>query len=194
MEGKMPSAPSRTLDEQLTEFAQSPGIAMPIAGAIAWTIIGVAGAFLPLFWNVWVLFICTGMTFPLGLLVARFTGEDLLGKTRKNNAFDRLFMLNVLMAWLVFAIAIPFFMIEPTSLPLTVGILAGLMWVPFSWMIGHWVGLFHGITRTIFVVAAWYLFPRHRFMAIPAVIVVIYLVSIYVLATRSRPVLEKQRA
>jgi hypothetical protein len=31
------------------------------------------------------------------------------------------------MAWLVFAIAIPFFMIEPTSLPQTVGILAGLM-------------------------------------------------------------------
>ncbi len=160
---------------------------MPIAGAIAWTIIGVAGAFLPVSWAVWVLFFGTGMTFPLGLLIARFLGEDLLGKTRKNNAFDRLFMLILLMAWLVFAIAIPFFMIEPTSLPLTVGILAGLMWVPFSWMIKHWVGLFHGITRTILVVAAWYLFPEHRFVAIPAVIVAIYLVSIYALATRPRP-------
>jgi hypothetical protein len=180
------TASSRTLDEQLAEFARSSGLAMPIAGAIAWTIIGVAGAFLPLGRNVWILFLCTGMTFPLGLVVARFTGEDLLGKTRKNNAFDRLFMLILLMAWLVFAIAIPFFMIEPTSLPLTVGILAGLMWVPFPWMLHHWVGIFHGITRTVLVVAAWYLFPTHRFVAIPAVIVAVYLVSIYALATRRR--------
>ena len=34
--------------------------------------------------------------------------------------------------------------------------------------------------------AAWYLFPGHRFVVIPAVIVVIYLVTIYVLLTRPR--------
>jgi len=33
---------------------------------------------------------------------------------------------------------------------------------------------------------AWYLFPDHRFVVIPAVIVVIYLVTIYVLAKRPR--------
>jgi hypothetical protein len=77
-------------------------------------------------------------------------------------------------------------MIEPTSLPLTVGILAGLMWVPFSWMIQHWIGLFHGVARTVFVVAAWYLFPSHRFVVIPAVIVIIYIVTIYVLWSRKR--------
>ncbi|MFZ0820229.1 MAG: hypothetical protein WAM91_09175 [Candidatus Acidiferrales bacterium] len=182
----MTNASSRTLEEQRAEFARGRGLAMPIAGAIAWTIIGVAGAFLPIILKAWVLFICTGMTFPLGLLVARFTGEDLLGKTRKNNAFDRLFMLNLLMAWLVFAIAIPFFLIDPTSLPLTVGILAGLMWIPYSWSIQHWVGIFHGVTRTILVLAAWYLFPHQRFVAIPVVIVAVYLVSIYALATRPR--------
>jgi hypothetical protein len=182
----MTSVPSRTLDEQRAEFERNRFLAMPIAGAIAWSVIGVAGAFLPLFWAVWTLFIGTGMIFYLGLLVARFLGEDLLGRGRPSNAFDRLFMLTVLMAWLVFAIAIPFFMIETTSLPLTVGILSGLMWIPFSWMIQHWVGLFHGITRTILVVAAWYLFPEYRFVVIPMVIVAIYLVTIYVLATRPR--------
>jgi ethanolamine transporter EutH len=109
-----------------------------------------------------------------------------LGKTRPANAFDSLFLHTIVMAWLVFAIAIPFFMIEPTSLPLTVGILAGLMWVPFSWMIQHWIGLFHGVARTVFVVAAWYLFPSHRFVVIPAVIVIIYIVTIYVLWSRKR--------
>ena len=182
----MPSTLPRTLDEQRVEFARNRFLAMPIAGTIAWAIIGVAGAFLPVGLAAWTLFICTGMIFGLGLLVARFLGEDLLGKTRMDNEFDRLFMLTLVMAWLVFAIAIPFFMIETTSLPLSVGILAGLMWVPFSWMIQHWVGLFHGVARTVLVTAAWYVFPQRRFVAIPVVIVVIYLITIYVLARRPR--------
>ena len=139
-----------TLSELRAEFAGRRFLAMPIAGAISWTVAGVAGAFLPaLAWLA--LFICTGMIFPLGLLVARFLGEDLLGKTRKNNEFDRLFLLTVLMSSLVWAIAIPFFMVYPTSLPLSVGILAGLMWVPYSWMIQHWIGLFHGIASSSFL-------------------------------------------
>ena len=76
--------------------------------------------------------------------------------------------------------------LEPTSLPLTVGILSGLMWIPFSWMVQHWIGLFHGIARTVLVVAAWYLFPEHRFVVIPAVIVCIYIVTIHVLWKRPR--------
>lgn len=178
---------SRTLDEQRLEFASGRFLSMPIAGAIAWFAIGVAGAFLPVAMAAWALFIGTGTIFCLGLLVARVLGEDLLGKKRPDNAFDQLFLLNVLMAWLVFAIAIPFFMIVPTSLPLTVGILAGLMWIPFSWMIQHWVGLFHGIARTILVLVTWILFPGHRFVVVPMVIVAVYVITICVLARRPRP-------
>jgi hypothetical protein len=58
------------------------------------------------------------------------------------------------------------------------------MWVPFSWRIRHWVGLFHGIARTLLVVAAWFAFPAQRFVAIPAVIVAVYLVSILALVRR----------
>src|ERR1700730_10084271 len=178
------SQSTATLDEQRAEFSRNRFLAMPIAGAIAWTFIGIAGAFLPVPQAALALFIGTGMGFYLGLLVAGFTGEDLVGRTRKNNFFDRLFLLTVFMALLVYAIAIPFFLIERTSLPLTVGILTGLMWVPFSGMIQHWVGLFHGIARTVLIVAAWYLFPARRFVIIPAVIVGIYLVTIYILASR----------
>jgi hypothetical protein len=178
---------TRSLEEQREEFSRYPALAMPIAGTIAWAAIGICGTFLPVQLAALALFIGTGSIFGLGVLVARLIGEDLLGKNRPPNAFDQLFFYTIMMAWLVFAIAIPFFMIEPTSLPLTVGILAGLMWIPYSWIIQHWVGLFHGITRTVLIVAAWYLFPRHRFVVIPAVIVVIYLVTIQVLRTRQRP-------
>jgi hypothetical protein len=165
-------------------FKSSPFLAMPIAGTIAWAGIGVAGALLPLAQAAWALFIGTGMIFSIGLVVAQFTGEDLLGKKRPGNPFDALFMRTVVMAWLVFAIAIPFFRADPTSLPLTVGILAGLMWLPFGWIIQHWVGTFHAVTRTVLCLAAWYAFPEQRFVAIPIVIVTIYLATIAALWKR----------
>ena len=159
---------------------------MPIAGAVAWTGIGIAGALLPLRLAILALFIGTGLIFYLGLAVARLTGEDLLGRRRKGNYFDRVLLLTIAAALLVYGIAIPFFLLEPTSLPLSVGVLTGLMWVPFSGLIRHWIGLFHGVTRTVLIVAAWYLFPNARFVAIPIVIVALYLVTILVLARRAR--------
>ncbi|HJS18803.1 MAG TPA: hypothetical protein VJ785_08640 [Anaerolineales bacterium] len=186
----MNAQPVRSLDEQRLEFSQSRFLAMPIAGMIAWTIIGISGVFVPVGLAAWILFICTGMIFMLGLLIARFTGEDLLGKTRNRNEFDQLFFQSVLMSWLVFAIAIPFFMTDPTSLPLSVGILAGLMWLPLSWIIKHWVGSFHTFTRTALVTLAWFVLPEQRYVVIPAIIVVIYLITIYVLANRQLPTQE----
>lgn len=178
------SKSTATLEDQRAEFSRSRFLAMPIAGAIAWTFIGLAGAFFSVSQAALALFVGTGSIFYLGLLIARFTGEDLLGKKRKNNFFDRLFLLTVLMAVLVYAIAIPFFLIERTSLPLSVGILTGLMWIPFSGIIQHRVGIFHGIARTVLIVAAWFLFPERRFVVIPIVIVGIYLITIYILAKR----------
>jgi hypothetical protein len=172
---------AQTLEEQRAEFARSPFLAMPIAGTIAWTVIGIAGMFVPVDLAAWVLFIGTGMIFGLALLIAPLFGEDLLGKKNPNNAFDQLFFQTVIMAWLVFAIAIPFFMVEPTSLPLSVGILAGLMWLPFSWIIQHWIGKFHAFAQTVLVVVAWYVFLEQQFVIIPAIIVVIYLITIYFL-------------
>ena len=178
----------RSLEEQRAEFARRRGVAMPLAGLIVWTLIGVAGAFLRPILAVWSLFIGAGCIAYLGMVLSRFTGEDFLDKTKPKNAFDSLFFHCVAMALLVYAIAIPFFRIDYTSLPLTVGILAGLMWIPFSWIIQHWVGIFHTVTRTVLVTAAWYLAPHSRFVVIPAVIVGVYVVTIVILEQRWRTV------
>jgi hypothetical protein len=132
-----PAPVLRTLDEQRREFARRRGLAMPLAGMIAWAIVGVAGAFLPPVLKVWVLFGVTGSILFLGIFLSRFTGEDFLDKQRPRNVFDSLFLHTVAMAVLVYAIAIPFFQEDYTSLPLSVGILSGLMWLPLSWIIGH---------------------------------------------------------
>jgi hypothetical protein len=51
---------------------------------------------------------------------------------------------------------------------------------------GHWVGYFHGIARTVLVLVAWYAFPepRTRFTLIPAIIVAVYLITIAILVRR----------
>lgn len=176
----------RSLDEQRTEFANRRLIATPIAGMIMWALIGVAGIFLSPLYAVLVLFFCTGTIVYLGMFISKFTGENFLDKSRPKNEFDRLFFMTIFASFLVYAIAIPFFLVDHASLPLTVGVLTGLMWLPFSWIIQHWIGIFHAVARTIFVVAVWYALPEQRFVAIPFVIVVIYLVSIFVLERRWR--------
>lgn len=153
----MTMQPVRSLEEQCREFSQGRFLSMPIAGTVAWAIVGIVSPFVSVNLAAWILFICTGMIFALALVIARFLREDLIGKT--TNEFDRLFFSTVQMSWLVFAIAIPFFLIKPTSLPLSMGILARLMWLPFSWIIQHWIGTFHAFSRTALVLIVWFVFP-----------------------------------
>lgn len=175
---------TRSLDEQRAEFARRRFLAMPLAGLIAWTVVGAGGLFLSPVHRSWLLFIATGSIVYLGMFISRFTGENFLDRRKPKNAFDGLFLCSVGASLLVFAIAIPFFLVDYTSLPLTVGILTGLMWVPLSWIIEHWIGVFHAVGRTLAVTAVWYVLPEYRFVAVPLVIVVFYVVTIIVLEGR----------
>lgn len=178
----------RTLEEQRIEFSNQKFLATPLAGIIVWTIIGFAGIFFSDFIAVWTIFIGTGSIVYLGLLLSKFTGENFLDKNKPKNEFDTLFLFTVAQAILVYAIAIPFFLVDYTSLPLSVGILTGLMWLPFSWIVKHWVGIFHSLTRTIIVLALWVLLPEYRFITIPFGIVLIYIITIIILKNRQKTV------
>ncbi len=175
-----------SLDEQWRQFAAARFLTMPLAGTIMWIVIGIVGALKPGPVAELTIFICTGSIFYLALGLSKLTGEDLLGKTKPGNFFDRIFLSTIIMAFMTYSIAIPFYLVEKSSLPMTVGILTGLMWIPFSILARHWVGLFHGIGRALGIVAVWYLLPEYRFTAIPAVVVAFYLVTIVVLEKRYR--------
>lgn len=183
----------RTLEQQKDEFKQSKLLASPIAGMIAWSIVGISGLFFQDIITVWVLFIATGSIVYLAMGISKLTGENYLDKSKPSNTFNKLFFLAVAQALLVYAIAIPFFLQDYTSLPLSVGILTGLMWLPLSWIIDHWVGLFHSITRTILIAVLWYLFPLQRFIVIPFAIVLVYIISIIILHNRNK-IIEKTAA
>jgi hypothetical protein len=180
------SMTTRPLDEQRAEFIKSRFLAMPLAGTIAWIVVGIAGATLSEFNAAIALFIATGMIVYLGLFISKFTGENFTDRSKPKNEFDQLFFYCAGMAILVYSIAIPFFLQNVSSLPLTVGILTGLMWLPITWMIKHWIGIFHTLVRTALILIAWYVFPQHRFVAIPIVIVAVYIVTIFILERRWR--------
>lgn len=175
-----------SLEIQRENFAKRRLLATPLSGLIAWGVIAVCSLFLEPVALSLVTFIATGSIVYLALFLSKFTGENMLDKSKPKNTFDRLFMLTVLMSVSVYAIAIPFFLEDYTSLPLTIGVLTGLMWIPMSWIIQHWIGIAHGIARTVLVVATWYAFPEHRFLAISLVIVALYVFAITVLEIRWR--------
>ncbi len=154
------SPESRSLDQQREEFKKRRFLAMPLAGTVAY----------------------------LGMFFSKFTGENFLDKSKPKNAFMSLFMQTIIMSLLVYAIAIPFFMIDHSSLPLTVGVLSGIMWVPMTWSIQHWAPMAHGIARTVLITAAWYVFPEQRFVVIPFLIVGLYIWIIAIMEKRYKEV------
>ena len=169
------------------DFARRRLIAMPIAGAVAWSAVAVVALLTSdPYARVWSLYIATGSIFALGLGVGRLTGEDLLGRSRPANPFDRLFLCTVGAALTGYAIALPAAILDYTLLPLGVGVLTGAMWLPLSWIIAHPVGLFHTLARTLGLAALHFAFPEHRFLVLPLWIVGVYAASIAWLELRWR--------
>lgn len=177
-----------TLEQQREQMKSRRFLAMPLAGTLVWSLLAITGSMLPMQQAVMAIWIGTGSIFYLGMFFSKLTGENFMAKGKPKNEFDRLFFCGVIMCLLIFAIAMPVAMIDPTTVPLTVAILSGLMWLPLSWIIQHWIGYFHGVARTLLVVAAWMLFPEHRFVLIPLIVVAIYVVSIVALEIRYRKV------
>ncbi len=174
-----------TLEQQRTAYCQRRFLAMPLAGLLCWSVIGIGSLFMSPFAATMLVYFGTGAIVYLAMGISRLTGERFFRRGEKN-AFDRLFFVGLAMSLLVFAIVIPFATEQPRAATLGVGILSGLMWMPFSWIIGHWVGYFHAVARTVLVLAGWLLFPAHHLQVVPAVIVALYVATILVLEMRWR--------
>ncbi|MCG7645538.1 hypothetical protein MHM87_08025 [Alteromonas sp. Cnat3-28] len=172
------------LEQQREDFKKNRFIAMPLAGTVVWALLGISAPFVSELTITWLLYIGTGAIFYLGAGLSYLTGERFFAKKAAKNSFDSLFFVGMIMSLMVFAIALPVAAIDHTTVPLSIGILAGLMWMPLSWAIEHWIGYFHTLTRTFGIVAAWYLFPDARVEAISAVIVAVYIVSLITLERR----------
>ena len=171
-----------TLEQHRAAFCQRRFLAMPLAGTVAWALVGIGSLRLDPFEASMLLFGAVGCIVYLAMLLGRLTGENFSGGF--GNPFDRLFFVGMFQAWLTLAIVIPFFMTDYRAITLGMGIMTSLMWMPFSWIVQSPVGYWHCCMRTALIVAAWYLFPERHFQAVPAVIVSTYLVTIVFLEKR----------
>jgi hypothetical protein len=64
--------------------------------------------------------------------------------------------------------------------------LTGFMWLPCAWLIGHWVGAFHAIARTLLILAAWLLAPDQGMVWVPLIVLAMYAITIAMLERRWR--------
>ena len=120
-------------------------LALPLAGAIVWAVVGIAALFLTPRTSSFVLVIGTGAIFPIGLLLAVVLRERLLNNT---NPLAKLMGMSVLMVNLLWAVHISLLYIAPTLISLTLGISLGLHWIVFSWIIQHPLGRLVAFPRT----------------------------------------------
>ena len=160
-------------------------LSMPIAGAFVWLVLAVAGYVLLENQATVAMLFGTGLIFPLALLVGKVRGENLTGRI---NPLARLMGMSVLMVNLLWAVHLPLLMGAPRFFPLSLGIGLGIHWIVYSWIIQHPVGLMHAILRTGLVVTAWSVFPDRRMLAVPAVIVIVYLISLLFMVRRPIPI------
>lgn len=176
---------SISLDQQLAEFRQRRFLAMPLAGILVWSVLILTGMMLSPKAQVMAVFIGTGSIVYVAMFLAKQTGEQLEFKSNKQrNFFDTLFLSAVAMSFLCYALAIPFFLENYRSLPFAVAILTGLMWLPLSVLIQHWVGFFHAVVRTVLCTLAWIMYPEQSFVLQPVIVVTMYVVSIAALELR----------
>jgi len=186
-------ASTLSLDQQLAEFRQRRFLAMPLAGILVWIALIFTGLFLSPRAQVLAVFVGTGSIVYLAMFLAKLTGEQLKFKSnKKRNFFDTLFLSAVAMSFLCYALAIPFFLENYRSLPFTVAILTGLMWLPLSVLIQHWVGVFHAVVRTILCTLAWIMYPEHSFVLQPVIVVAMYVVSIAALELRWKRIQDEK--
>ncbi len=156
-------------------------VALPLAGALVWTLIAIAGLVLETRIATFVLLFTTGLAFPLALAIARPLGERLIDNP---SPLAGLMGRSVLMVNLLWAVHLTLAAQDWAYLPLTLGIGLGLHWIVFGWVIGHPVGLIHAVGRTLLVTAAWWVFPDARVTAVAAAVVLSYAYAIVVLLGR----------
>ena len=173
----------QTLEDLRADFElrSRRSLSLPIAGAVVWAVIAVCGFVLPQRLATYALLFGTGAIFPIAMGIAAARSEQLVSNT---NPLAKLMGACVLMVNLLWALHIPLALRAPVFVPLSVGIGLGLHWVVYSWITRSNVGYVHAIARTIAVLLAWWVFQDNVVTACATAVVLVYMHSVYVMATR----------
>lgn len=163
--------------DQLASFVRlRGGFPFPLAGAIYWAALGVAGYYLPAeTWNLCA-FIFSGMIFPLAVLLSKiFRCDFMKDKTATGDVLGPAFTAMLLF----YAIAFAAFSEAPELVPLIVAVGMSQHWPVIGWSYGK-PALYsaHAIVRAIGAFVIWTWIPDGRFTLIPFWVAAVYLVTV----------------
>ena len=154
------------LADRLASFVRlKGGYPIPLAGAVYWLAIGIAGYYLPL--RQWILaaFFASGLIFPMALLFAKILRNPFM-KDRTATG-DVLFPAFVSM-FLFWPIAFAAFGTAPQLVPLILAIGMSHHWPVIGWSYGQ-TGLYtaHALVRAAGALFIWKVMPDDRLTILP---------------------------
>lgn len=160
--------------DQLASFVRlKGGFPSPLAGAIYWAALGVAGYYLSV--NDWNLaaFVFSGAIFPLAILLSKIFRSDFMkDRTATGDILGPAFVSMLLF----YPIAFSAFWSAPELVPLIVAIGMSQHWPIIGWSYGK-PSLYaaHAIVRAIGAFIIWNWIPDGRFTLIPFWVAAVYL-------------------
>lgn len=148
------------------------GYPVPLAGAVYWAALGLAGYHLEP--NEWILaaFFASGMIFPVALLLAKLLRNDFM----KDRTATGDVLLPAFVSMLIFwPIAFAAYGTAPQLVPLVLAIGMSHHWPVIGWSYGK-TGLFsaHAIVRAIGALLIWAVLPEGRFTLLPFFVAAVY--------------------
>ena len=164
-------------EREATFFRLRGGYPIPLAGAVWWTFLGVAGYIFHNrgLWNL-LAFATSGTIFPLALLLAKLFKIDFM---RDRTAVSDAIFPNLVSMLLFWPIAFSAYGTYPQLIPLILSVGMAVQWPMVGWTYGR-TALFttHAIVRAITCFVLWNWFPSTRFTLLPLSVALIYLLTI----------------
>ena len=171
--------------DQLASFVRlKGGFPFPLAGAVYWAALGVAGYSLSMDdWNL-AAFVFSGAIFPLAILLSRiFRCDFMKDKTATGDVLGPAFVSMLLF----YAIAFPAFFYAPELVPLILAVGMSQHWPIIGWSYGK-PGIYsaHAIVRALGAMAIWLWIPDGRFTLIPFWVAAVYLGTVAAILVAAR--------
>ena len=161
------------------------GYPIPLAGAVWWAALGVAGYFVPTPGR-WIFgaFVTSGMIFPLAILFARVFRVDFL---RDRSAVGDVILPAFISMLIFWPIAISAWWAYSPLVPLVLGIGMSIHWPVIGWTYNR-TALFsaHAVARAVVCFIIWNWMPTHRFTLLPFAVSAIYLVTVAAMLVDTR--------
>ena len=161
------------------------GYPIPLAGAVWWAALGVAGYLAPTP-GLWIFgaFVTSGLIFPLALLFARLFRVDFMRDRTAVSDVTLPAFVSMLVFW---PIAISAWWSYSPLVPLVLGIGMAIHWPVIGWTYDR-AALFsaHAVARAVACFAIWNWLPGHRFTLLPFAVSAIYLATVAAILADTR--------